>query len=123
MTKNQKKIYKHQCNWCWHWFWHGFKQWCQTKKINVITGTINDPSAFTSRTGGTQDDPSELTSRAGDTNKLSDSTPDKGHSKNLVTSFPLQKYRIRQIERTKPHGSKPHYKGSDNSYIDRLHDE
>ena len=50
-------------------------------------------------------------------------TPDKVHKKNLVTSFPLQKYPIHLIERTEPHGFKPHYKGSDSSYTECSHYE
>ena len=88
-------------------------------KIKVITGTQYYPSALTSRTGGTQDDPSALTSRTGDSKKSSNATPDKVHRKNLVTSYPLQKYPIHKREITEPHGSKTHYKGSDNSYTER----
>ena len=78
---------------------------------------------MTSRSGGTQDGPSTLTSRTGDSNKSSNVTLDKGHRKNLVTSYPLQKDTIHQIEISEPRDSKPHYKGSDNSYTEHSHDE
>ena len=75
------------------------------------------------KTGGTQDYPSELTSITCDTKKPSNVTPDEGHRKNLVTRYRLRKYPIHQRERTEPNGSKPNYKGSDNSYTERSHDE
>ena len=50
-------------------------------------------------------------------------TLDKGHRKNLVTSYPLQKDTIHQIEIAEPRDSKPHYKGSDNSYTEHSHGE
>ena len=62
-------------------------------------------------------------SRTGDSKKSSNVTPDKGHMNKSVTSYPLQKYPIHKIERTEPHGSKSNYKGSDNSYTERSHDE
>ena len=65
---------------------------------NVIIGTQDDPSAFTSIKSGTQDEPSTLTSRTGDSNKSSNVTLDKVHNKNLVTSSPLRKYPIHQGE-------------------------
>ena len=64
-----------------------------------------------------------FTSVTVDSNRLSNVTPDKGHRKNLVTISPLQKYPIHQREGTVPHGSKPHYKGLDNSYTERSNDE
>ena len=42
---------------------------------------------------------------------------------NLVTSSPLLKYPIHKREIYEPHGSKPHYTGSDKSYTDGLHGE
>ena len=48
-------------------------------------------------------------------------TPHKGYPrKNLASliSYPLQKYPIHPRERTEPHGYKPHYKGSYNSYTE-----
>ena len=63
-------------------------------KIDVITGTQDDPTALTSRTGGTQDYNSMLNSRTVYFNKSSNVTPYKGLRKNLVTSSPLQKYPI-----------------------------
>ena len=50
-------------------------------------------------------------------------TPDKGHSNNLVTSSPLQKYKFHQRRISEPHVYKPHYTGSYHSYIDRSRDE
>ena len=52
--------------------------------------------------------------------------PDKGRiRKNLVTfkGYPLRKYKIHLRDRTEPHGSKPHYKGSDNFYTELSHSE
>ena len=49
--------------------------------------------------------------------------PDKGNRNNLVKSYPLQKDTIHQIEIAEPRDSKPHYKGSDNSYTEHSHDE
>ena len=42
---------------------------------------------------------------------------------NLVTSSPLLKYSFHKREIYEPHGSKPHYTGSDKSYTDGLHGE
>ena len=51
-------------------------------------------------------------------NSLTSDTPYEGHtSKNLrtLTIYSFQKYPIYPRERTEPHGSKPHYKVSNNS--------
>ena len=43
-------------------------------------------------------------------------TPDKRHLRNnivIMTSFPLQKYIIYPRQLTEPHGTEPHYEGSD----------
>ena len=69
----------------------GLNNYAIFKKINVITGTQDDPSALTSKTGVTQDDPSTLSSITDDPKKSSNMTPDKGHRKNLVASPPLRK--------------------------------
>ena len=50
-------------------------------------------------------------------------TPDKGHRKNLVTSYPLQKDPIHWRGNSKPHGSKPFYSVSDHSFTESSHDE
>ena len=47
----------------------GLNDYSIFKKINIITGTQDDPSELTSITGGTQDDPSAFTSRTGYTKK------------------------------------------------------
>ena len=60
------------------------------QKIYVITGTQDDPLVLTLRIDETQDDPSVLTIRTGDSKKSSNLTPEKGHRKNLVTSYPLR---------------------------------
>ena len=57
-----------------------------------------------------------MTSRTGDSKKSSNVTPDKEHRKNLVTSSKFWKY-------TESYGSKPYYKGSDNSYTESSHGE
>ena len=92
-------------------------------KKNLISGTQDDTSALTSITVGTQYDPSTFTSRTGDSRKPSNVKPDKVHRNNLVASSPLQKYPIHQRVTSEPHGSKPFYTGSDNSFTERPHDE
>ena len=77
MTKKQHIFHKHHCKWWWYWCWHGFKQICHLKKINVINGTQDYPSELTSITGGTQYEPSTLTSGTGDSKKSSNVKPDK----------------------------------------------
>ena len=50
-------------------------------------------------------------------------TTDRIIVKNLVTSSTLQKDPIHWIENSEPHGSKPFYTLSDDSFTDRSHDE
>ena len=69
----------------------GLNSYAVLNKINVITGTEDDPSVLTSRTSKTQDYPSTLTSRTGDSKISSNVTTDKGYRNNLVASSPLQK--------------------------------
>ena len=72
-----------------------------------------------------KDHNSLLTSR-GHSNSYTIVEPDEGYSRNKLvrlTSSPLQKDPICLIDRTEPHGSKPCYKVSYNSYNDRLYGE
>ena len=64
-----------------------------------------------------------MTSITGDSNKSSNVTPDKGHRNNLVTSYLLRKDTIDWRETSEPHGSKPFYTGSDNSFTNLSHYE
>ena len=74
----------------------GFNNNTILEQINAINGTQDNPSELISRTYGTQYDLSTLISRTGNSKKSSNVTPDKGHKKNLVTSYKFQKYPIHQ---------------------------
>ena len=53
-------------------------------------------------------------SSTGNSKSSTSETPDKGHPRKILLKlkrYALQKYPIEPIERTEPHGYKPHCKG------------
>ena len=89
---------------------HNNKHDTAPEQIHFTPGIPNDQSALSKTSGSSKSN----------SNSSSSVTH---HRKNIVTmtSYPFRKDPIFPREVTEPHGTKPHYEGSENSHTEHSH--